>query len=419
MSIPRLSLLAILLLAAAPALAAEWTLDRVLARAREAAPEVQVASRLVQEAEATRVGAGVPFPSNPRLFADYRPLAIELPGQPVDPRHGYNLGLDGTFEVSGAGGARLEEANRRVAIAKAELAAEQSFAALKAWSAWNELQVARLRVARLDDELELVRRVEAGARERVNAGVAGDPELTTVSAEVAVVKAQRLEASRVEHQARAALTRALDLPVDEPLELAPLPLEPSPSEDAATLVAAALERRPELAMLKARLAMLESMDDRLFREALPKLGYNLGLDAAPASPVFAYLGLAVELPVAQRNQGPRAIAAAQRATERARLEAQLRRVEREVAAARASYESRREQLAVLSAEALPAARRTQALVEQGWRAGRLDVFRLVAASRDALRIEQQRLEALLGAWNDFIELQRAAGALNPAPRATP
>lgn len=395
-------------LAAQVASAAPLTLEVALARAREAAPEVQLAARLVAEAEATRVGAGVPFPTNPRLFADWRPMAFELPGQPTEPRHGYNLGLDGTFEVSGAWAARSEEAERRVALARAELTAEQTAAVMRAWTAWVELHVARERVARLQAVLELEQRLEAAARERVAAGVAGDPELTSVTAELAVVKAQQLEAVRREGQARFALARVLDLDVEalasESLALRDVAEEPA-------LVEQALARRPELATLKARLAMLEAMEGRLAREALPKLGYNLGLDAAPASPVFAYAGLAVELPVAQRNQGPRALAAAQRATEKARLEAQLRRVAREVAAARHSYEARRAQLAVVSDEALPAARRTQALVEQGWRAGRLDVFRLISATRDTLRLEVDRLDTLHAAWLDFIELQRAAGLL--------
>jgi cobalt-zinc-cadmium efflux system outer membrane protein len=398
-----------LLLCALPPL----TLEQAMSRARAAAPEVQVANRLVQEAEASRVGQGVPFPTNPRLFADYRPLAIELAGQPVDPRNGYNLGLDGTFEVSGAGFARVEEAERRIALAKAELRQEQANAAARAWSAWVEVMLADQRVARLQEMLEVAQRVADGAKERVNAGVAGDPELTTVEAELAMVKSQHLEAARRQQAARLALAHVLDLSTDEPLELSASTLEPGAVDDEATLLQRALERRPELATLKARLAVLEAMDSRLFREAMPKLGYNFGLDAAPASPVFGYLGLAVEIPVAQRNQGPRAIAAAQRETERARLEAQLRRVQREVALARRNYEARRAQVAVLTNEALPAARRNQTLVEQGWRAGRFDVFRLTTATRDALRLEQERLETLLAAWTDFIELQRASGGLNP------
>ena len=399
----------LLCLAAAPPL----TLEQALERARLASPEVQLAARLVQEAEAARVGQGVPFPTNPRLFADYRPLAVELPGQPVDPRNGYNLGLDGTFEVSGAGFARVEEAERRVALARAELRQEQAAAAARAWSGWIELLLADQRVVALEEMRSLAQRVANAARERVSVGVAGDPELAAVEAELARVKTQHLEALRQQQAARLRLTQVLDLAVDEPLVLAPSELLPGPAEDEARLLERALERRPELATLKARLSVLEALEVRLLREALPKLGYNLGLDAAPASPVFAYLGLAVELPLAQRNQGPRALAAAQRETERARLEAQLRRVQREVALARRNFEARRAQLAVLTSEALPAARRTQALVEQGWRAGRFDVFRLTTATRDALRLEEERLETLLAAWTDFIDLQRASGGLNP------
>jgi outer membrane protein, heavy metal efflux system len=401
------------LLLSAPALAAPLTLEQALARAREAAPEVQLAARALHEAEASRVGQGVPFPSNPRLFADYRPLAIDLAGQPTDPRHGYAVGVDGTFEVSGAGFARVEEAQRRIAAAKADLQLEQANAAARAWLAWVDARLAEQRIQALEGMLAVQQRVELAARERVGAGVAADPELASVTTEVALVKSQLLEARRRGAASRVQLAQVLDLAVDQPLELASTPLEPGAALDEATLLTQALERRPELAAVRARVATLEATDARLFREALPKLGYNLGLDAAPASPVFAFLGLSVELPVAQRNQGPRAVASAQRETERTRLDVVLRRVHREVALARRNYDARRAQVALLRDEALPAARRTQALVEQGWRSGRFDIFRLTTATRDALRVEQEHIETLFAAWTDFVDLQRASGALTP------
>jgi cobalt-zinc-cadmium efflux system outer membrane protein len=388
------------------------TLEQALARAREAAPQVQVAARVVQEAEASRVGAGVFLPVNPRLFADYRPLAVELPGQPVDPRHGYNLGVDGQVEVSGASGARLEEAERRVALARAELAFEQALAAARAWVAFAEVHLAGRRVEQLAATLALQERVEHASKERVSAGVAGEPDVTTVAVEVASVRAQLLEAGRREGAARLELAQVLDVGPEVTATLGPLPDAPPEAPDEAALVDAALSRRPELASLRARLALLEATRERLGREGFPKLGYNLGLDAAPASPVFAFVGLSVELPVAQRNQGPRAVAAAQLETERARLETELRRVEREVALARRNYESRRAQVQVLEGEALPQARRTVELIEAGWRAGRLDIFRLTTATRELQRVERERLEALLAAWTDYVELQRVSGGLN-------
>lgn len=388
------------------------TLEDVLKRARESAPAVQVASRLVQEAEATRIGAGVPL-TNPRLFVDYRRLATELEGQPVDPRDGFNLGLDGTFEVSGAGFLRVEEAERRVTLARSELRQVQIDVAATAWVTWIDALLADQRVHTLEEILEVTERVEAAARERLSLGVAGEPDVTTVTAELGVLRAQLIDANRRKMETRLRLAQLLDLAPDTPMELTVSSLEPREPQSEDALLQQALERRPELAALRARLALLDLTDSRLFREAIPHLGYNVGVDAAPASPAFAFVGISVALPVAQRNQGARALTQAQRETERSRLDAQLRRVRREVAIAHRNYEARRRELELLTTTAVPAARRTQALIEQGWRAGRFDIFRLTTATRDALRLEQERLETLLAAWNDFIELQRASGGLNP------
>jgi cobalt-zinc-cadmium efflux system outer membrane protein len=389
------------------------TLQAALDRARGAAPQVKLAALVVREAEASSVGQGLILPVNPRLFADYRPLTIELPGQPVDPRNGYNLGVDGQVEVSGAGGARLTEAARRVDVARAELRFEQTQSMANAWLAFVSTQLASEHVARLREAVALQERVAAAARERVANGVAGEPDVTTVAVELATVRRELLDAERHETEARVALQHVLDWPRDEPMELATIPLSPSEVQGEEQLINQAQERRPELQAAKARLSLLESTDARLLREAIPRLGYNLGLDAAPASPVFAYVGLAVELPIAQRNQGPRAVVSAQLDTERNRLELQLKRVDREVTAARLSYLSRRAQVELIERDALPNARRTVELIESGWRAGRLDVFRLTAASRELVRVERERIDSLFAAWTDFIALQRVAGGLNP------
>lgn len=397
---------------AAPVLAAPLSLVEAIERARVAAPTVRLASRMVDEAEASRVGQGVPFPSNPRLFGDFRPLAIELAGQPSEPRNGYLVGVDGLLEIGGAGFSRVAEAQKRVDLARAELSAEQTRAAARVWVVYLEALLADERVARFEASLALQRRIEAAARERVAMGSAGEPELTAVLVEVASVGVQLEEAKRLARTARLELAHTLDWPGDATLELAHASLEPVAAESESDLLARALNQRPELAAIRARLALLEQTDARLFREALPKMGYTLGLDTAPASPGFAFMGLSFELPVAQRNQGPRAVAAAQRTTEQVRLEAELRRVRREVAMARQNYESRRAQVSLLTDSALPNAQRTNALIEAGWRAGRFDVFRLTSTIRELQRVERERLETLLAAWSDYVELQRVSGALS-------
>jgi cobalt-zinc-cadmium efflux system outer membrane protein len=393
---------------ASAAWATPLTLFQAIERAASSAPEVQVAVQALQQAEASRVGAGVFLPTNPRLFVDYRRLA-SAPAQ--DPLNGYNLGLDGTLEVSGAGFLRLEEAERRVALARSELAATQSLARVRAWVAYVEVQGAKERVSMLEQALEVATRVETASRERLKNGVSGEPDVAAAQVELASVRHELDEAHRLRHLAHAQLRHVLDLDPDAPLDLDGALVEPGEAGLEDDLVRRAIEKRPELATVRARLALVEATDARLFREAFPKLTFIMGFDAAPASPVFGYAGLGVELPIGQRNQGPRAIARAQLDTERVRLETELRRVRREVSTSRRAYAVRLRQLATLTNDALPAANRNEDLVEEGWRAGRFDIFRLTAATRELNRVRRQRLETLLAAWNDYVELQRATGGL--------
>ncbi len=405
-------MLALHLITTALAASEPLTLDQVLGRARTHAPSVVLALRAVDEAEAGRVGQGLPL-FNPRLAADWRPMAVELPGQPVDPRHGYLVGLDGTFEVSGAGAARLTEVDRRVTLAREEARLAALDAVAQAWALYVEALLADERVAGLEATLALQVRVETAAKERLAQGDVGEPDVTTTATDVAAVRVELAEARRAAAAARVSLTRTLGLPPTgcEALAHVDLGLAPSPSEE--VLVARALERRPELAVLRARLSAAEALEDRLGREAFPRLGYNVGLDAAPASPVFGFLGLSVELPLFQRNQAGRAVAQALQASERLRLDTQLADVRRQVTLARTNYDARREQVELLAGQALPNARRTQELIEAGWRAGRFDVFRLTTATRELLRLERERVEAALAAWKDFIELERVSGGLSP------
>ena len=116
-----------------------------------------------------------------------------------------------------------------------------------------------------------------------------------------------------------------------------------------------------------------------------------------------------ELPFAQRNQGPRAVAQAEIGAEQERLDLEMRRIARDVAAARTAYEGRRAELKVLDETALPAAQRTLELVEAGWRAGRFDLFRVTTAARDITRLRSRRLDAIEAAWLERIALFRAVG----------
>jgi outer membrane protein TolC len=97
-----------------------------------------------------------------------------------------------------------------------------------------------------------------------------------------------------------------------------------------------------------------------------------------------------------------------------RLELESHRLARRIIAAFGAYEARRLELTTLSERAVPAAARTLSLAEAGWQAGRFDVFRLLTATRDALRVRAQRVNALEAVWISYIELERAAGGGVPS-----
>lgn len=389
--------------ATAPALEM-LTLEDALAMARERAPEVSLARYAVREAEARRVGAGVRLPTNPRLSLDARPVLRG--GSPSDV--GYAATVDALFEVNGAPGARRAEADRAVDVASADLRVGRLDARARTFAAYVRARVAEMRRDEVRFAVELAERVLAASSERTAFGAAGDIERTLAESELGTLRAAA--SAREEEVLRASmeLRDALDLPATAPLKLVTTLDDPGAATAPALLADAAQRGRADLEAIRRRAELLSATEERLAREAFPKVGGYVGVDSSPLSPTFGVVGLSVELPLAQRNQGPRARAAAQREAELERLALGTRRVARDVYAAHAAYEARRRELKILTDEALPSAQRTLDLATTGWRSGRFDIFRVTSAARDLARVRALRLDALESAWLEKIALERAA-----------
>lgn len=381
------------------------SLKEALDRAEQRGPDVVLAGRAVQEARALRVGAGVVMPQNPRMMVDARPL---FTGGPVG-QLGYAATLEMLFEVGGAPSARVREADRAGDLATADLSLERLRGRIAAWVAYLQVRVAEMRIEETKSLVGIGERILRASKQRGAMGASGDIEETLATADLGQLRAAIESASREREEHLSSLRDALDLPGTQALVLT-TPLEaPPPAPDREQLLRRAIDSRPELAQIRARLAYLDARYDRLGRERFPKIGGYVGVDASPANPMFGMLGLSIELPVAQRNAGPRAVTEAARGTEMERQELQARRILREVSALHAAYESRRDELRLIETTAVPAAERTLELVEVGWLAGRFDMFRVATAARDVARVRSARLDALEGAWMARIALDRAAG----------
>ncbi len=384
------------------------SLKEAIERAQVHAPDVVMAGHAVRQASARRVGAGIILPTNPRLQFDVRPGINQGTGGQL----GYSSILDFLFDLGGAPGARVREADRNADVAKSELAAERLRARLVVWSAYLRARVAETRIVETKALLEIAERILSASKQRAEAGASGDIEQSLAQTEVAELHAAIEDAERERETYLSEIRDALDIASAQSVALT-TPLEepgeaPSPQE----LSQRALAARPEFDVLRKRLVALEATDERLSREIFPKIGAYVGVDAAPLSPIFGVVGLSVEIPVIQRNQGPRAVVQANRDAETERLELLGRRVLREVTTTRTAYESRRAQLREITLKAMPTAERTMQLVEAGWRSGRFDLFRVTSAARDVARVRRLRLDAFEAAWMQRIALDRAVGGLN-------
>ncbi len=381
------------------------SLKDALERAEQRAPEVVLAGRAVNEARATRVGAGTVMPSNPRLAVDARPL---FTGGPVG-QLGYAATLEMLFDVGGAPRARVLEAERAGEVATADLSLERLRGRTAAWIAYLQVRIAEMRTDETKSLVGIAERILRASKQRGAMGASGDIEETLATADLGQLNAAIEAATREREEHVSTLRDVLDLGATQAVVLTTPLEEPPAAPDREQLLRRAVESRPELAQIRARLAYLDARYERLGRERFPKIGGYVGVDASPANPTFGILGLAIELPVAQRNAGPRAVTEAARATEAERQELQARRILREVSALHAAYESRRAELKLIATTSVPAAERTLELVEVGWLAGRFDMFRVATAARDVARIRSARLDALQGAWLARIALDRAAG----------
>ncbi len=398
---------AIIQLAPRPARAAQpltLSLGEALDRAKTTSPEVTRARFALREADARRVGAGLRLPQNPRLQAEGRPLLSGGSG-----RMGYAASVDVLFDLGSAPGARIREAQRHSQLAQAELAMSRTSGRVRALSGYVAAQIADLRIVEADAALIVARRVLDATERRVNAGAGSELDAAQAQLQVAELEAARMAFERDRATGQMDLRDALDLQSDVPLTLSSSVVELPAVGEVNALLQRALTSHPELKSIQARVALWAATEERLKAELFPRIGVFAGVDSAPLSPTFGLVGLSIELPVAQRNQGLRAQSARARESAEADLDLQARLLTRAVVSALNSYESSRRELERLSSQAVPAAERTLSFAEAGFQAGRFDVFRLLAAARDSLRVRASRIDAIEAAWAARIELERAVG----------
>lgn len=344
------------------------------------------------------------YPFNPEL-------ELEAPGAASSRAfNAYEARLTQSVEWAGQRGLRVQAARTGLGRVDAEVRdaaratlGEVSTAYLSAFASERRLAITRQVLAQSE-------RLVAATRTQLQEGEISTLEANLAEIEFGRIRARVLAAERETSSARLSLRRTLGLHPEQPLRLTgehvPAPDIPHPAED--SLVARALAHRPDLAARTAAVAELRTLSRLAAREALPNLsiGALVGREAPDGSAGVGLL-LGVTLPIFDRRQGVRLQRAAQ--VEQAVLEARAVQlaVRAEVADALRAYQSASEEAAVLEAAVLEPARRSQALLEIAFEAGKLGLPEL-------LLLRNQLLDAELGYWETWLALQNARVALEVA-----
>lgn len=321
----------------------------------------------------------------------------------------YGLGLDIPIETAGK---RDLRAARAAWLARAAEQAE----AETLWRIRSRTREAYLAAYPLDGPaIERQRLQEDLAREtdrRLSAGMVGSGE--ALQAHLAARQAQlgAQDATRRCDEGRRRLAASMGLPASA-LEAAQLPFDDLraqalPSQEAIRSASErALQTRPDLlaalADYEASQVALQLEIARQYPDLSIGPGYTWDAGALKWS-----LGLALSLPLFDRNQGPIAEAEARREEAAASFRGVQEQASAEIGDARASYAQATKALDLSERIAVDQRARLHS-AEAAFRAGAIDRLALLAARLEASAAESARTEALLEAF-------RAAGRVEDALR---
>lgn len=383
-----------------------WTMETAEKAALERAPSIRSAEAARDTAGAYGTFAKVPRVGNPQI--NVRAMI----GRPDDSAATYAVLLGLPFDVAGKRRAWRSEAHHILQEAEARLSAARNDTRAAAREAFAHAATAETTREVADERAHTARELVARVRARVDAHAATALDLALAASQHAEAEADLARAQRALLEAQDRFRHMLDLPPDTRISLTSLVAPALPAERAVSAaIRGALIRRKELAAWSSVDARWRSADARLRAEAVSPMTAAFEVEqqgnTAPKRSVGASVGM--QLPIAQRNQGERAVARGEAGAAGTERELTEHAIAREVSTAYERLETALVELDALERDALPAAEQTLNMVQTLLESGAVDYFRLLTARSGAYALRSRRVEALREAWLCRIALERALG----------
>lgn len=378
------------------------TLPEALAAA-EGSPSLARAGSVVDEARGNLEQAGT-YTYNPTVAGSAG--AARSGGATF---YDFQLGVSQRIELGGKRGARRRAAAAERDAAVQTLEATRNALHAEVRRAFQLALAAQQRVEVATENERAARQFQEAARERMRLGSATQTDINIAAASLGRAIAQKKSAERDVLLARQALADALGVPGAD--------LEPTggvpkfaviPNEQ--DLVAEALRGRHELAgaqrMLAARKAEVDLADALAVPD--PELSVSVARDAVDDA-YAAVAGIAIELPLWNRNKGNRSAARARRKRAEIEMQALHAEVERDVRVAARRYRAAVDAVAAFDQQVVGTLAENLQLARDAFAAGKLGLLDLNTIRRDLVESQLVYLDAIAEAIASRAALETALG----------
>ncbi len=351
------------------------------------------------------------FPANPVLDGEAGPRK-QGTGEDATTQASYALRLQQRINLPGQRSARLNAADQAIDLARTRLHAIGAEIRARARNAYVAALVADRRTQFAEQEGDFLARAYDAAAARAESGASSDIERRLAESELGLARVARARAGADNERALQDLRAVLNVPYDRLVVLTTtLRRPPDRPIERERFLEIARQRRRDLVALRQEGKALDAEIARLRAERLPVVAF--GVTGEQDSPREYWVGpsVAITPPVWQRQQGALAMVAADRQRQQIALEATEQAAARDLWLACDMVQRRREEIDLYEQTVLPATERTRDLVFDGWRAGKFDIFRVLAAERDLVNSRVNYLEGLAQLWGAETEIDRALGVI--------
>jgi cobalt-zinc-cadmium efflux system outer membrane protein len=386
---------------------AALTYEEVVARFLQRNLAVEAARYRVDVARAEQIAA--PLRPNPTFTLSGDNLKLSGP-TPAGELYEVGATWSQPIELGDKRRHRREVADATVAVAEAELAEALGQRLLEVKRAFYETLLARTAVDQARDDLRMFQALLTVTEARFTEGAVAEAEVLKVRLERARLDTTVAQAELTLRQAGIKLLDLLGVTdfssagavTGEPaLPAAALP-------DVETLRAGALQRRPSVRAAEQTVVLAERRvaleRSRSTADVAPYLGYRrVGENNT------VLLGIAIPLPITDRNEGGIARAVAEERASRSELTLRRNRVLAEVESAYQAWRSARDRMTRFETGLLRQADESQSIALRTYQEGAIEIVGYLEAQRTRAQIRQQYVQAVFDAQIALLLLEQVSG----------